>query len=161
MTQPAWPVAEFDMVRRLHVIAGAAPGAQIYERILDAPLATVWAVAADLEGELAQWLFPDIRSVRLTPGYADRSVATVVGYSGLRARFDLVRQPAWCLLQGRHLLGGMAATTEEGRTRFALLIALRGPLRPLAPLTGRLTRPTAQHALDRFAVRVRQRRTTE
>ncbi len=158
MTEPGWPVAEFDPIRRLRVIAATTPGAEIHERVLDAPLAAVWAVAADLENELPRWLFADIRSVHVTPAAEDRSVAHVVGYSGLRARFDVVLQPGWCLMQSRFLLGGMAATSEDGSTRFAFLGGLRGPLRPLARLARPLHGPTGRRALTRFARRVDEHR---
>ncbi|MDQ2738117.1 MAG: hypothetical protein M3Y35_05755 [Actinomycetota bacterium] len=161
MNQPSWPIAEFDPVRRLRVLAAAAPGATIHERVLAARLEQVWAVAADLEGELAQWLFPDIRTVRLTyPTEPEQAVATVIGYSGLRARFDVVLQPGWCLMQSRFLIGGMAATPEppyDGGTRFAFLGGFRGPLRPMALLTRPLANPAGRHALDRFTERVEQR----
>lgn len=157
MTEPPdWPLAEFDQVRRLRVIAHATPGAVIHELVLDAPLAAVWAVAADLEGELPQWLFPDIRSVRVTPTTADRSVAHVAGHTGLRARFDVVLQPGWCLMQSRFLLGGMAATSVDGVTRFAFLGGFRGPLRLLSPLVRPLNGRTGRRALTRFAQRVEQ-----
>lgn len=154
MTEPDWPVAEFDPVRRLRVIAAATPGAALHERVLDEPFDTVWAVAADLEGELPRWLFADIRAVRVSP---TGSEARVVGHSGLRARFDVVLRPGWCLMQSRFLLGGMAAAPEGGATRFAFLGAFRGPLRPLAPLTSGLRGPAARRALARFARRVADR----
>lgn len=158
MTDPRWPTAEFDPLRRLRVIAATTPGAVIHERVLDAPLAAVWAVAADLEGELPRWLFPDIRSVRLTATAEDRSVVHVRGYSGLRARFDVVLQPGWCLMQSRFLVGGMAAVAEGGSTRFAFLGGFRGPTRVLAPLLRPVNGPAARHALTRFAHRVDQHR---
>lgn len=159
MRQPSWPIAEFDPVRRLRVIAATTPGATIHERVLDARLEQVWAVAADLEGELAQWLFPDVRTVRLTHPKPEQTVATVIGHSGLRARFDVVLQPGWCLMQSRFLVGGMAATPEQadGRTRFAFLGGFRGALRPIAPLTRPLSGSAGRHALDRFTERVEQR----
>jgi len=160
MRQPSWPIAEFDPVRRLRVIAATTPSATIHERVLDARLDQVWAVAADLEGELAQWLFPDIRTVRFTHSTEpEPAVATVIGHSGLRARFDVVLQPGWCLMQSRFLIGGMAATPEQAgeRTRFAFLGGFRGALRPMALLTRPLAGPAGRHALDRFTERVAQR----
>jgi hypothetical protein len=154
MSEQPWPIAEFDNIRRLRVIAAATPGAIVHEVVLSAPLETVWAVAADLESELPRWLLPDIRSVRVTPSDGDRLVAQMRGYSGLRARFDVVLQPGWCLMQSRYLLGGMAATTEDDGTRFAFLGELRGPLRalnaPLRPIGER----SGRHALRRFTTRV-------
>ncbi|MGI8721844.1 MAG: hypothetical protein ACR2JG_06410 [Geodermatophilaceae bacterium] len=58
MTDQDWPVAAFDPVRRLRVIAAATPGASIREVVVGAPVEEVWAVAADLERELPHWLSP-------------------------------------------------------------------------------------------------------
>lgn len=159
MTRPEWPVADFDPVRRLRVIAATSPGVIYYERVLEASFASVWAVAADLEDELPRWLFPDIRSVRVTPGDADRSVAHVTGYSGLRARFDVELIPGWCLMQSRFLLGGMAAVPEHGATRFAFLSGFRGPRGLVKPVTRPLNRPIGRRVLNRFAQRVDQHET--
>lgn len=154
MTEKDWPIAEFDTIRRLRIIAAATPGAILHETVLAAPADTVWAVAADLEGELPRWLLPDIRSIRLTPGDGDRLVARMRGHSGLQARFDVVLQPGWCLMQSRYLLGGMAATSEADGTRFAFIGALRGPLhllnQPLRPIGHR----SGQRAIRRFTARV-------
>jgi len=40
------------------VIAAATPGAVVHERVRNAPLASVWAVAADLEGRIAVVVVP-------------------------------------------------------------------------------------------------------
>jgi hypothetical protein len=146
MTDYDWPVAEFDPVRRLRVIAATTPGASIHETVVAAPLESVWAVAADLEGELPRWLFPDIRSITVTPAIgSDRLVARALGRSGLRARFDVVLLPGWCLMQSRFLLGGMAATEEFGATRFALLPAAPRPSRPVDQPSSRWPRPRSFH----------------
>lgn len=154
-----WPVAAFDTVRQLRVIAAATPGAVIHETVLPAPLETVWDVAADLEDELAHWLLPDIRAVRITDHDHDhdRLTARMIGYSGLRARFDVVLRPGWCVMQSRYLLGGMAATTEQAGTRFAFLGGLRGPLRLMNPVLTPFSRSSGAHALDRFTTRVEAR----
>lgn len=158
MTDHDWPVAEFDPVRRLRVVAATTPGTSIRETVLAAPFASVWAVAADLEGELPHWLFPDIRSLRVTPtADSDRLTARALGHSGLRARFDVVLRPGWCLMQSRFLLGGMAATDENGATRFALLGGFRGPLRLLAPATRPISARISEHAITRLTQRVHQR----
>jgi len=159
MTDPVWPVAGFDPVRRLRVIAATTPGASIQETVIGAPLEAVWAVAADLEGELQHWLFPDIRAIKVTPSTpgSDRLVALALGYSGLRARFDVVLRPGWCLMQSRFILGGMAATEEDGATRFALLGGIRKPLRLFAPVTQPLTARISNRALTRLAQRVQPR----
>ncbi len=153
-TGDTWPVAEFDTVRQLRVIAAVTPGTVIHETVLPAPLESVWAVAADLEGELPRWLLPDIRAVHLSERDHDRLVAQMIGYSGLRARFDVVLRPGWCLMQSRYLLGGMAATSEHGGTRFAFLGGLRGPLRVLTPLLTPFAQGSGTRALHRFSTRV-------
>jgi len=159
MTDSNWPVAQFDPVRRLRVIAATTPGASIHEIVVGAPLESVWDVAADLEGELPLWLFPDIRSIKVTTPTADseRLVARARGHSGLRARFDVVLRPGWCLMQSRFLLGGMAATEEDGATRFALLGGFCGPLRLLAPAIRPISARLGDRALIRFAERVDER----
>lgn len=153
MTQPQWPVADFDPVRRLRVIAATTPGVALHERVIDAPFGSVWAVAADLEGELPQWVFPDIRSVRLIHREGSRSEARVLGHTGLRARFDVVLEPGWCLMQSRFLLGGIAAAPESGATRVAVLAGVRGAMRILTPLSA----PAGRRALSRLAKRIDQR----
>ncbi|MGW6916894.1 SRPBCC family protein [Kitasatospora sp. NPDC054939] len=148
--EPVWPVADFDPVRRLHVIAAVTAGAAVRETVLDAPFDEVWAVAADLEASMPRWL-PDIRSVRLADGRGGRPEALVTGRTRLRARFDLELSPGWCLMRSRFLLGGMAAHPEGEGTRFAFLGAFRlpgagvvaGALRPA-------TDPLAQRSLRRF-----------
>lgn len=154
MTERGWPVAEFDPVRRLRVIAATTPGASIHEAVLDASVGSVWSVAADLERELPRWLFPDIRSVRVTSAEEDRLVARILGHSGLRARFDVVLQPQWCLMRSRFLIGGMAAREENGATRFAFLGGFRGPLRLFTPVALSLSNRNGAAALNRFAQRV-------
>lgn len=153
-----WPVAELDPVRRLRVIAATTPGTSIHETVVAAPLESVWAVAADLENELPRWLFPDIRSITLTRTTdGNRPQARAIGYSGLRARFDVVLRPGWCLMQSRFLLGGMAATDEGGATRFAVLGGFRGPLRLLAPVALPISARSGTRALTRFTERVDRR----
>ncbi len=155
MTKEEWPIAAFDPVRRLRVVAATAPGAYFHETVVAAPLDEVWAVAADLEGELPGWLFADIRSVEVSPAVGtDRLVARVLGHSGLRARFDVVLQPGWCLMQSRFLLGGMAACEEDGATRFALLSGIRGPLRPLSPIVRPVIAWLGCRGLTRFTRRL-------
>jgi hypothetical protein len=154
---PDWPVADFDQVRRLRVVAATTPGSAIRETVLDASLASVWAVAADLETELPRWLFPDIRSVRVSAAGGDRLEALMTGHSGLRARFEVVLRPGWCLMRSRFLLGGMAAIAENGGTRFAVLGGFRGPLRLLTGVTRQISDRNGRQALARFAQRVDER----
>ncbi|MFI9329044.1 SRPBCC family protein [Kitasatospora sp. NPDC052868] len=152
-----WPVADFDPVRRLHVIAAATPGGAVHETVIDVPFDQVWAVAADLEGRLPRWL-PDIRSVRLGEGPAEgRRQALVVGHSRLRARFDVEQAPGWCLMRSRFLLGGLAARPESDGTRFAFLGAFRLPgAALLARALHPVTEPLADRSLRRFERLVRE-----
>ncbi|GAA2747434.1 MULTISPECIES: SRPBCC family protein [Kitasatospora] len=154
-TAPAsWPVADFDPVRRLAVLAATVPGAALHQAVVDAPFDRVWAVAADLEGALPHWL-PDIRTVRPS---ADGTEALVVGHSRLRARFDIELRPGWCLMQSRFVLGGMAAHPEDdGTTRFAFLGAFRFPaIGLLATVLRPATAPLGERSLRRFEALVRE-----
>jgi hypothetical protein len=147
-----WPVAEFDDVRALRVLAATVPGAAVHETVLDSPLEEVWAVAADLVGAMPRWL-PDIHSVQLSQ-HGDEAI--VVGHTRLRARFDIELRPGWCLMQSRFLLGGMAATEEPDGTRFAFLGAFRVPAAgPLGAVIRPLTRRLGRRSLRRFESLVR------
>ena len=106
-----WPVADLDAIRRLRVLAAAAPGAFVAETVIDAPFEQVWAVAADLEHELPAYL-PDVRSFTITRRDGEQLEARARGYAGLRARFDIVLRPGWCVMRSRFLLGGMAAVPD-------------------------------------------------
>ena len=46
-----WPVADFDAVRCLRVVAAMTPGAAIHEAVLHSPLEEVWATALDFAGK--------------------------------------------------------------------------------------------------------------
>jgi hypothetical protein len=144
----SWPVAELDPVRRLRVIARATPGASYDEVVLDAPLDRVWAVASDLERQMPL-LITDIRTFTVTGGSGEHLEALARSPLGLRARFDIVMRPGWCLMQSRFLVGGLAATSENTGTRFAFFGGLRIPgarliERALHPLLHR-------HPVERFA----------
>ncbi|MFE0461229.1 hypothetical protein ACFW1A_18475 [Kitasatospora sp. NPDC058965] len=149
---PGWPVADFDAVRRLRVVAATAPGAvRVAETVFALPFEQVWAVAQDLERTMPLWI-PDVRTVRLSgpPDPAGRLTARIRGHSRLRATFGIELRPGWCLMQSRFVLGGMAAHPEpDGTTRFAFLGGLTFPgARRVAPLL----RPFAgTPALERFA----------
>ncbi|MFB9686602.1 SRPBCC family protein [Amycolatopsis plumensis] len=148
----SWPVAELDAVRRLGVLAAALPGAFFAETVVDAPFEDVWAVAADLEGELPR-LLRNVRSVRVV-GEGEHVVADITGYFRLRDRFDVVLRPGWCVMQGRRVVGGMAAVPEGSGTRFAFLGGLRGPgTRAAAPLLRRVGRPVGRGLLERLRER--------
>ena len=152
-----WPVAEVDPIRRLHVLAAAVPGAVVVETNFDAPFAQVWAVAADLEYELPVYL-PDVRTLRITRRDGERLEAHARGYAGMRARFDIVLRPGWCVMRSRFLLGAMAAVPDQERTRFAFLGGVHVPgQRALAPGLRLLGHVAGQHVVDRLAEQVRLR----
>lgn len=145
-----WPVAELDPVRQLRVLA-ASLRFPVYlgEITIPAPLAQVWAVAADLEHELPRSL-PTVRSARITREDGENLELLAVGTLGQRARFDVVLRPGWCLMRSRFVLGAMAAVPDPGGdgTRFASLGGFRLPgmrlARPLLTLAG-------QRAMANFA----------
>jgi hypothetical protein len=152
-----WPVADLDAIRRLRALAAAVPGAFIAETVIDAPFEQVWAVAADLEHELPAYL-PDVRSFAITHRDGLRLEARARGYAGLRARFDIVLRPGWCVMRSRFLLGGLAAVPDGERTRFAFLGGVHMPAqRAAAPAIGLVGRRAGPRVLARFANRVRER----
>lgn len=121
-----WPVAELDPVRRLRVVARSTPAASYAEHLVPAPFDRVWELASDLEEQLPR-LITDISAFTVTSSRGDRLEARARSPLGLRARFDIVLRPGWCLLQSRFVLGGMAAVAEGDDTRFAFFGALRIP----------------------------------
>lgn len=146
----SWPVAELDPVRRLRVIARTTPGALLGETVLDTPFDRVWEVASDLETSLPV-LITDIRSFTITAQDGEQLEALARSPLGMRARFDIVIRPGWCLMQSRFLIGGLAAVPEGDSTRFAYLGGLRVPVvrhveRLLHPVFG----PSSRRSLRRF-----------
>lgn len=149
-----WPVAELDVIRRLHVLGAAVPGAVVAQTILDVPFDRVWAVAADLENELPRYV-RDVRSLSITRTDGDRLEAYARGYAGLRARFDIVLRPGWCVMRSRFLLGAMAAVPDGDRTRFAFLAGVHIPAQRIAaPVLSTVGRWIAPRVLANFAERV-------
>lgn len=141
-----WPVADLDPVRRMRVMAAAAPAMVLAERFVDLPYDRVWAEAADLERSMPL-LVTDFRSARL-----DGPQLSARGYLGQRARFDVVLEPGWCWMQSRFLIGGIAAVPENGGTRLAFGGGVRSRVgRPIVRLTGGL----AARSLRRFENRLR------
>ncbi len=146
----SWPVAELDAVRRLRVIARSTPGSSFAEHLLDAPFDRVWALASDLENQLPV-MITDIGSFTVTAAVGERLEARARSPLGLRARFDVVLRPGWCLMQSRFVLGGMAAVAEEGGTRLAFFGGLRLPgLGPAGRVLHPLTAPMGARALKRL-----------
>jgi hypothetical protein len=89
----------------------------------------------------------------------ERLEAYARGYAGLRARFDIVLRPGWCVMRSRFLLGAMAAVPEGEATRFAFLAGAHVPAQRLAaPVLAAIGRRAAPRATARFARQVRSRR---
>lgn len=127
-----------DPVARLRVMAAGLHAAMYAEQRIDLPYEQVWAVAADLAGELPH-LVPLLREFRVPPGDADREHAVAVGPLGVHADFEVRLAAGWCLMQSRLVVGGMAAVPEAGGTRFAVLGATRpAVLRPVQRVYGGL-----------------------
>jgi hypothetical protein len=161
MTNRPWPEAPVDPIMRLRALAAAIPASTVTEILIAAPFEVVWAVASDLEGELPHYV-TDVRSVRVTPGPSERASAMIRGHSGLRARFDVIVRPGWCLMQSRLIVAGLAATPAENGTRFALLGALRIPsARTLDPLLAAVLQPLGARGARRFHQRVEHRMQTQ
>jgi len=152
-----WPVADLDPIRRLQVIAATTPGVIYAEDHIAAPFGEVWAVASDLENELPR--ITHVRSFEMTEPAAGRLQGLAQSRLGMRARFDIVLRPGWCLMQSRFLIFGMAAVPEAGGTRFAGLAALHLPgARVLAPVNRRLLAQRLGHdAIGRLSERIRSR----
>lgn len=142
-----------DPVRRLRVLAAGVRGAMVAEGFIDAPPERVWAVAADLEGELPR-LVPSVRSFRLLDGSGTRLRALAAGPLGHRSEFEVVLEPGWCLMQSRLVVGGMAAVAEGSGTRFAVLGGVRTPA--LVPVV-RVLRAAGAVRVGRMVERVRRR----
>lgn len=113
-----------DPVARLRIMAAGLQAALHAEEWIDLPYERVWAVAADLEGELPQ-LVPFLRQFRVPPGDSPRKRALARGVLGIRDTFEVRLAPGWCLMQSRLVVGGMAAVPEGSGTRFAMLGAVR------------------------------------
>jgi hypothetical protein len=151
-----WPAAQLDAVRRMRVLASARGGLYA-EGVIAAPFEQVWAVAGDLEGELPNYL-PDVRSLRVSAATGDRLEVYARGWLGLRARFDGVLRPGWCVLQSRFLIGGIAAAPDGQGCRVAFLGSFRVPgLRFLRPLLAPLERRVGRMVLQRLEARVHAR----
>lgn len=153
----SWPSAEPDRISRLHVLAAMTPSAVVVETVLPHSFDEVWAVAADLEHELPRCL-RDVRSFTITQAEGERLQADACGHLGLRAGFDIILRPGWCVMRSRFLLGAMAAEPDPTGTRFAFLGGFRFPgARPAAPVL-RLVGPRAVgHAVGRYAERIAAR----
>jgi len=153
-----WPIGELDDLRRLRALQAGLPGAMIAETVLQADFDDVWSVIADVETGFPG-LVPDVKSIRIVARDGERLRAHVRGRSGLRAPFDMILRPGWCLMQSRFLVFGMAAVPDGDHTRFGYLAGLRGPVGWLTrPLLASMRPRLARAVLRRFEVRFTRHR---
>lgn len=146
----SWPVAEFDPVRRLQVMAAGVRGAYVATGVVPVPLEVVWPILSDLENEFTNYEI-DMRRVRLERS-GGRLVARARGRLGFRARFDVDLQPGWCWMQSRLLLIGVAATSVSGGTRVAATGGVRIPGRAALLPIG--VRSANEAVIDRITARM-------
>lgn len=116
-----WPVAEFDPVQRLRVVAAGLPHVAYGEAVLDAPVEAVWAVMGDLEHGTPRYELA-VRSARIVRRRGDRHLDLDVHTSlGTRMSFEVEIWFGWCVMQSGGSQIGLAATPVDGgrRTRVA------------------------------------------
>jgi hypothetical protein len=124
-----WPAVRLDAIQRLRVLRSTLRAPLYAETRFAAAPGDVWSVAGDLPDLLPRW----IRTMRSfdylqdDPAAATRQ-AVAVSRIGHRAVFDVALERGWCLMQSRHVIGGMAAVPDGDGTRFAVLGGVRGPL---------------------------------
>jgi len=115
-----WPEVEVDAVARLRALAAGLRYVVLAECVLDAPFERVWGIVGDLEHGVPRFE-AQVSSARITAREGDRLVLEARHPLGPRARFDVLLQPGYCVMQGRFGDVGMAAAAEPGgeRTRLA------------------------------------------
>jgi hypothetical protein len=113
-----------DPVARLRVLAAGLRAPLHAEERIPLPFDQVWAVVADLEGELPH-LISFVREFTVPPGDSERKSARAVDALGLRGPFEVRLSPGWCLMQSRLVTMGMAAVPDGTATRLAVCGAAR------------------------------------
>ena len=139
----AWPAATLDGVRRVRVLAAALPGVQMEERVLDHPVADVWALVSDLEHNVPRF-DRDVAEVRIVGRAGPRLDVLTRTRGGLRVRFDVELQPGfmWMAASHRRYVVGMGAIAlDEHRSLLAHLEGV--PRKAGALLAGRTARHVA------------------
>lgn len=104
------------------------PEAAFVEAILDAPYASVWALASDLEHGVPQFESA-VQALEILGREGDTLQIAVQLTSGGRLGMDAVLRDGYCLMQSDVVAIGMAAQAEGRGTRFAHFECIRG--RPL------------------------------
>ncbi|MGW1867377.1 hypothetical protein ACWCPS_17640 [Streptomyces mauvecolor] len=111
-------------LERLRVLSAGLRAPMHAERRIALPFEQVWAVVADLEGELPH-LISFVREFRVPPGDSERKAARAVDALGFSGDFEVRLGPGWCLMQSRLVTMGMAAEPDGDGTRLAVCGALR------------------------------------
>ncbi|GAA1282830.1 hypothetical protein Psi02_31310 [Planotetraspora silvatica] len=76
------------------------------------------------------------------------------GRSGLRAPFDGILRPGWCLMQSRFVSFGIAVVPAGDGTRFGYMAGFRLPgMRILGPLLAPANRLLGRVVVRRFVTR--------
>lgn len=114
-----------DPIARLRVIAAGLPDVGFAEAVLDAPYASVWGVASDLEHAVPKYESA-VRAVEILQRRGERLKITVQVSDGTRLAMEVILRDGYCLMQSEAVAIGMAARAEGRRTRFAHFECLRG-----------------------------------
>jgi hypothetical protein len=114
-----------DPIARLRVIAAGLPDVGFVEAVLDAPYASVWGVASDLEHAVPKYESA-VRAVEILQRRGERLKITVQVSDGTRLAMEVILRDGYCLMQSEAVAIGMAARAEGRRTRFAHFECLRG-----------------------------------
>jgi hypothetical protein len=141
----ACPSGQLNPVLRLKILSEAMGSTVYAEKYIPAPYQQVWGLVSDLERQLPR-LITGLTSFQIVGTAGNRLEAQAVGLAASRARFDVVLDDGWCLMQSRVIVGGMAALPEGDGTRLAVLGGLRNryarpwlkPLRPVGAMRGRV-----------------------
>jgi hypothetical protein len=151
MTEPRWPTAALDPIRRARILAAAVPGG-FAEVVLDVPYARAWAWLSNLETSVPAFdaQVDTLSIVGRRPdsdGVGEHVVFTATNHR-VPIRFRARLEDGWCLMRapGRAFIVVMAAAAEgSDRTRYAQLEAVPRPGGRL--LRRRLTRDV-RHDVD-------------
>jgi hypothetical protein len=114
-----------DPIARLRVIAAGLPEAGFVEAVLDAPYASVWGIASDLEHGVPKYESA-VRAVEILQRRGERLKITVQTSNGTQLPMEVILRDGYCLMQSEAVAIGMAAQAEGRRTRFAHFECLRG-----------------------------------
>jgi hypothetical protein len=114
-----------DPIARLSLIAAGLADVAFVESLLDAPYASVWSIASDLEHGVPQFE-PDVAAVEILERRGERLHVTVQVPDGTPLRMEVILRDGYCLMQSDTVAIGMAARTEGHRTRFAHFECVRG-----------------------------------